>query len=488
MNIASLNWNAVLPEVAVIATALLVLVAEIVLSRAMQDARKRKGVLAVITLLGLVTAAVLTLLSMMQPVSELQGMLRSDNLSRNLNLIVLLAGFLGVFLAWEYLDRFTHMYSEFYVLLLLAVAGMMLLGSSVELITLFVSLEILSIALYILTGFHRGQLASAEASLKYFLLGAFASGFVVYGAALLYGDTGSTRLAEIASHSTGGFYALAGLALLLVGLSFKIAVVPFHMWTPDAYQGAPTPVTAFMSVGTKAAALVALFRILQAGLGAPYEMWSWAIAVLAVLTMTIGNLAALRQTSIKRMLAYSSIAQAGYMLIGVTAGTVAGFAAVLYYLFVYAFMNLGAFAVAALLEGNKASDEQDSSMSNAQGLFYRQPLLAVAMAVFMFSLAGIPPLAGFFGKLYIFGAAVDSGWTWLAVIGAVNSVISAYYYLRIVVFMFMKEPTAESRVRLPLPDSASLVIAISVLGTLLIGIFVSPWFQTLSGAVVALGG
>jgi len=450
-------------------------------------ARSRSHVMATISLFGLVLAALVSAVTVGQPQANIQGMLVQDDLARYLDLIVLLAAVLSLLLAWDYLYHFTTMHSEFYTLFLLAVMGMMLMGKSTELITLFVSLEILSVALYVLTGFHRGQLAGGEAALKYFLLGAFSSAFFVYGAALLYGDTGSTHFSEIALRASGGVLTLAGLALLLIGFGFKLAAVPFHMWTPDAYQGAPTPVTAFMSVATKAAAFVALFRVLQMT-GISYASWSLILAILATLTMTWGNLAALRQRSLKRMLAYSSIAHAGYMLVGVTAGLSLGLGAVLFYLFAYAFMNIGAFAVAAMLEHDEPEARQDALIDNARGLFSRKPLLATAMAVFLLSLAGIPPMAGFFGKLYLFNAAVQAGWTWLAIVAVINSVVSAYYYLRVTVVMFMADSDEQSFVRSPLPQSVNLTLTLAVLGTLLFGLFASPWLQNLGQAVVAMAG
>ncbi|NUQ36387.1 MAG: NADH-quinone oxidoreductase subunit N [Caldilineales bacterium] len=478
MSLPTLDFSLILPELVVLITALLVLIADLLWPRA--ASRGREQAPAVLALAGLILAGLLTLLAGEWSGATLQGMLVADALARYLNLVVLLAAALGLLLSWSYLPHFSTQRSEYYALYLLAVAGMLFLGKSIELITLFVSLEILSIALYVLTGFHRGQLAGGEAALKYFLLGAFSSGFLLYGAALFYAATGATRLADIAAQNAGGFYMLAGLALFLVGLGFKLAVAPFHMWAPDAYQGAPTPVTAFMSVGTKAAALVALFRVVQAAGSVPVGVWATALAFLSLLTMTLGNLAALRQSSLKRMLAYSSIAHAGYLLVGVVAGTAAGFDAVLFYLFAYAFMNIGAFAIASLLERPGFYAVQDAGIHAADGLFGRRPWLAVAMAMFMLSLAGIPPLAGFFGKLYLFAAAVESGWAWLAVAGVLNSVISAYYYLRVVVGMFMAEPSASAHLRLPLPASATLAVALTALGTLLFGLLATPWFQGIS--------
>ncbi len=475
MNLPDLDFAVILPELIVAVTALVILIAD-VMTRAALGGRRNHHVAALLALIGLLAAGGVTLTTLGQPAADFGGgMVRADDLGRYLNLIVILAGILGVFLAWEYLGRFTRMQSEYYALLLIAITGMMFLGKSVELITLFVSLEILSVSLYVLTGFDRRQLASSEASFKYFLLGAFASGFVLYGAALFYADTGSTKLDDIAALGTGGFFLVAGLALLLVGFGFKLALVPFHMWTPDAYQGAPTSVTAFMSVATKAAAFVALFRVLQSTITVPYELWAPALAVLSLLTMTIGNLAALRQTSLKRMLAFSSIAHAGYMLIGLVAGTADGLHALLYYLVVYAFMNMGAFAIASMLEPGSPDGAQDARINSADGLFHRKPVAAVAMAIFMLSLAGIPPLAGFFGKLYLFSAAVQSGWVWLAVAGVINSAISAYYYLRVTVAMFMREPAPDAPARLRLSDAAGVAVALAVAATLVLGLFTGPW-------------
>ncbi len=280
--LSTFNIYPILPEVVIILTALLILLTDFVRAIVSSNSERQSHFLAGISLAGLITAGVLTFIRIGVPANEFMGMVVDDNYSRYLNLVVMLAAGLGVLLSWEYLNRFTTMHSEYYSLLLLAVAGMMFLGKSIELITLFVALEILSVSLYVLTGFHRGQLRSAEAALKYFLLGAFSSGFLLYGMALMYADTGSTRLVDIAANSTGGFFILAGLALVLVGFGFKIALAPFHMWAPDAYQGAPTPVTAFMSVGTKAAALLALSRVVLHMSACPtiggrslWQSWRW---------------------------------------------------------------------------------------------------------------------------------------------------------------------------------------------------------------------
>jgi NADH-quinone oxidoreductase subunit N len=472
-----------LPEIIIVGVALLLLVIDM-LAR-FRDARAQGALMAGLALAGILAASGATAAMLGSGDIVVTGVILVDDLSRYLNLAVLLAAGLGVLLAWAYVPRFSRESGSFYALMLLAVAGMMFMGKSVELITLFVSLEIFSVALYILTGFNRRQLASAEGALKYFLLGAFSSGFFLYGMALLYVATGSTRLADIAQAGGSGLLVLTGLALLLVGFFFKLAATPFHMWAPDAYQGAPTPVTGFMSVATKAAAFIALFRVLAAVPDVPAATWGWVVAVVAVLSMTWGNFAALRQTSLKRMLAYSSIAHAGYMLTGLVAGPDA-LNAVLYYLFAYAFMNIGAFAVASTLERTAPDAAQDAGIDAARGLFDRRPALAVAMAIFMLSLTGIPPLVGFFGKLYVFSAAVSAGWTWLAVVGMLNSVVSAYYYLRVIVVMFMAPTEEGEAARVRIPAGAAVTLAVATAGVLLMGLLAAPVFVELGRAVVAL--
>ncbi len=483
MTLPNLDLTPLLPEIILIGMALLLLVVD--MAARFRDARAEGSLMAGLTFASVLIAAGATAAGLGRGAIPVTSAVLVDDLARYLNLVVLLATGLGVLLAWAYVPRFSKETSSFYALVLLAAAGMMFMGKSVELITLFVSLEILSVSLYILTGFNRHQLASAEGALKYFLLGAFSSGFFLYGLALFYVQTGSTQLAEIAAQDSGGVLLLIGLGLLLVGFFFKLAGVPFHMWAPDAYQGAPTPVTGFMSVATKAAAFIALFRILAAVPGIPQDAWVWVVAVIAVLTMTWGNFAALRQKSLKRMLAYSSIAHAGYMMTGLVAGTDA-LNAVLYYLFAYAFMNIGAFAVVAMLERPTPDAPQDATIDAARGLFDRRPALAAAMAIFMFSLTGIPPLVGFFGKLYVFAAAVSAGWAWLAVLGMLNSVVSAYYYLRVVVVMFMAPEDETSYVRSRIPAGAGTAIAVAVTGVLLMGLLATPVFVELSRAVVAL--
>ena len=442
MTLPTVNLIVILPELILVAAALLVLVLDLL--------GVNERALGWFSLAAVLTALAAGLaLTPADP--ALQTMALADGLGRILGAAVLIAAGLACLISIERVGDFTGRGGAFFAMLLLATTGMRVMTIANDFMTLFISLEILSLALYILVGFNRKDPRSAEAALKYFLLGAFASAFFLYGVALIYAATGTTNLTEIAqgilplsAPLPGAPLLPIGAGLLVVGFGFKLALVPFHMWTPDAYQGAPTPVTAFMSVATKTAAFAALIRVLSA-LTTHDKPWLLALAVLAALTMTLGNLAALRQNSLKRMLAYSSIAHAGYVLIGLASGTAQGTQGALYYLLAYTFMNIGAFSVVLALQRR---DENDVQMERLTGLAARRPGLALLMAIFMFSLTGVPPLAGFFAKLYVFGAAasgaaVNGGLIWLVIIGGLNSAVSAYYYLRVIVGMYMSEPAAE---------------------------------------------
>lgn len=468
-----LNYTVLLPFLSLVAFAMVVMVVDMF---AAEDRPGPRPALPWISLAAVIVAGGLSVWLWGQPVTTFQGMATNDHFALVLNLVVLIAAGLGILLSVNYIPAISSESGVYYALLLLATAGMMAMGTATDLIAVFLALEVFSLALYILSGLQRANPRSTEASMKYFLLGAFASSFFVYGAALVYGAAGSTRYTQIAETLAAGQGNLgllyAGIALLLVGFAFKINVVPFHMWTPDVYQGAPTPVTAFMSVGTKAAAFAAMIRVLLVALPGQQATWGWALAILAVLTMTLGNFAALRQTSLKRMLAYSSIAHAGYILVGLAPGTQEGATAALFYLFTYAFMNIGAFAIVIALE---KSQENDALQNRAAGIAERWPLLAAAMAIFMFSLSGMPPLAGFFGKLFVFKAAVDGGWTWLAVIGMLNSAVGLYYYLRVTVAMYFDSPSADSATERREWGGLRIGVAIAAIFTILIGIYPTLW-------------
>ncbi len=472
IEIPALNVMALAPELVVVVTAFVVMIVDLLVAD--------KRLTGYTSLVGLAAAAVVCL-NMFEavPAPDFQNMAVSDGYSLVLDLIFVVTAALSILVALSYLGDQGMQQGEYYALLLFATAGMMLMGAATDLIVVFLGLEIMSISLYILAAFNRNQMGSGEAGMKYFVLGAFASAFFLYGAALLYGATGSTNLQAIGAWFTpargnlGDPLALVGLGLLLIGFAFKVAAVPFQWWTPDVYQGAPTSVTAFMSVGAKAAGFAALIRVLMVSFGEAFTLdWQIAVAALAVVTMTGGNIAALAQKDVKRMLAYSSIAHAGYILVGVVPATMAGVNGVLFYLMAYAFMNIGAFAVITVLERR---DEIGSALGDYAGLSARQPLLALAMALFMFSLTGIPPFAGFWGKLYVFQAAVEGGFGWLAVAGMINSAISAFYYLGVVVQMYMRpaDTTEPARpIRLSGPVTLTLVLAAIV--TILVGFWPAP--------------
>ncbi|RTZ94206.1 MAG: NADH-quinone oxidoreductase subunit N, partial [Deltaproteobacteria bacterium] len=356
-------------------------------------------------------------------------------------LVFVVIGVLTILSSIEYVKTTGIQSGEYYALILFAMIGMMLMASSTSLIMLFVSLEMMSIPIYILAGFQRNESRSIESSMKYFLLGAFASGFFLYGMSLIYASTGGTSYQAIAEYLAKterldlSTLTWLGIGFLCIGFFFKIAAFPFHAWTPDVYEGAPTSVTAYMATGVKAAAFAALVRVFFTALPVFQHDWTSILWLIAVLTMIVGNFTALVQKSVKRMLAYSSIAHAGYILVALVAGNEIGRSAILFYLLAYAFMNIGAFSVLMVMA--KKNDYHEDLDSFA-GIGFKYPLTAVAMSVFMFSMAGIPPTAGFIGKFYIFSAAVKSHYYWLAIIGVLNSAVSVYYYLRVIVYMYFK--------------------------------------------------
>ncbi len=374
---------------------------------------------------------------------------------------------------------------EYYFLILCATLGMMVMAGGIDLISLFIGLETMAVSFYILAGFIKPNQRSNEAAVKYFLLGAFSLGILLYGMSLIYGLSGTTNLRVMAA----GFEAIQNdprlvlaVILLVAGVGFKIAAVPFHMWAPDVYEGAPTPITAFLSVGSKAASFAMLIRIFVEGLPAMSADWRLLFWVLSIATMTIGNVAAVTQTNVKRMLAYSSIAHAGYVLIGIVVGTSRGITATLVYLMIYAFMQLGAFAVVVLL---RRADVQGDELKDFSGLAFRSPFAAFAMLLFMLSLGGIPPTAGFMGKFWLFSAAIDAHYYWLALIGVLNSAISLYYYVRIVVFMYLKNETTGSE---PAAGPAlSLVLAVAVAATLVLGVYPRLLFEVAESSARTLG-
>ncbi|MEO7719618.1 MAG: NADH-quinone oxidoreductase subunit N [Capsulimonas sp.] len=432
-SIPSSDFLAVSPLLTVILLGMIVLMVDLFLPR------DRKGILVGISAVGLLIAAGFSAALWGRGLTGFAGSVAADDFAVLFQIILLVVAFLSIFLSERYIQIKGINYGEYYALLLFSTSGAMLMATSRELITIFVGLEVLSIALYILAGFARTEARSEESAMKYFLLGAFSSGFFLYGIALLYGGTGTTRLDSMPSESLQSIYSIAGMALLLVGLGFKAAIVPFHSWTPDVYEGAPTSVTAFMSAGAKAGAFAALIRVAVAFLpiSAYFHDVLW---VLAVLTMIVGNIIAVQQTNIKRMLAYSSIAHAGYILVGLIAQNQDGRAGVVFYVLSYTFMNLGAFGILILLA--RRGDEL-TQIKDLEGLSQRQPLAAALMAIFMLSLAGIPPTAGFIGKFFLFQGAIEAHEIWLACIGLLASVIGVFYYLWVIARMFFKPATRE---------------------------------------------
>ena len=477
----SISFVALLPLLILTVTAVLALVADF-----WMEGPDREG-LGWIGLAGLVVTAITAMALWNTHVSTLSDTLVVDRYGLFFTLLFCVVSGLTLLMSMSYLETTEIQTGDYYSLVLFSTLGMVLMATATDLIVIFLGLEVMSIAAYALAGLARSEFRSNEAALKYFLLGAFASGFLLFGIALLYGATGNTALPEMGQRLTTvageqRLLVMAGIGLLIVGFGFKIAAVPFHVWAPDVYEGAPTSVTALMAVGIKAAAFAAFARVFMHTLVVFRADWTSVLWVLAVLTMTVGNVTALMQRNIKRMLAYSSVAHAGYLLVGMVAGGPDGGSAVLFYLIGYAFMTLGAFAVVIAL-GHRG--QPNENLDDYAGVGFRSPFLGAAMAVFMLSLSGIPPLVGFVGKFYIFSAAVKSGYTWLAIIGVMNSVVSVYYYVGVLVRMYMTEGTVE----VTAPSSRPYLFAtllLTVTGTVLLGLFPSSLFEVARQSFLAL--
>ena len=442
--------------------------------------KDRKGITALLSALGMALTLGFTLAQIGMQQTGFMNMVVADGFSTFVNSLLLVSGLLGVALAYGYVRRMGLERGEYYTLLLFSVTGMMLMAQAADLIVVFLALELLSIPLYVLAAFARPKVESEEAGLKYFLLGAFATGFIVYGTALVFGATGSTSLAAIVSAASGGAANLLllalGSALILVGLGFKVAVVPFHMWTPDVYQGAPSAVTAFMSSGAKIAGFAALLRVFATAFPSIASDMTGIFWGVSALTMILGNLIAISQTNIKRLLAYSSIAHAGYILMafvpyGNPDVAPVSVAAGLFYLVAYAITNFGAWGVVIALE---KSEGRGLEIADYAGLARKHPGLAAAMTVFMLSLIGLPPTVGLVGKFYLFRAVIAGGFTGLAIIGVLTSLISAYYYLRVVVVMYMRdgEPATEHESFL---DLTTILTAVATVGISLVPQFLFAW-------------
>jgi NADH-quinone oxidoreductase subunit N len=462
----------------IIANAPVMIVTMTVMSAMLVEAVRKTRPVATyyVSMTGLALAVVVALTNLTIEGSSFGGMLLHGGYANFFGALFCFVSFFTATLSRNYFERQKYHRGEFYILLLFATIGMMLIASANDLIIVFLGIELMSVCLYVLTGFIRTKDRANEAALKYFLLGAFATGFLLYGIALIYGAVGTTNLTMIrnvfAVVSTNILFVI-GAGFILIGLAFKAAAVPFHMWAPDVYEGAPTPVTAFMSTGAKAAAFAAFITIFIRTFDFIGGQVNELIAVLAAASMILGNIVAIAQSNVKRMLAYSSIAHAGYMLAGIATGTLDGQVGVMFYLTAYAVMNLGAFAIIGLVEHK---GDHNLHLDDYAGLSASQPLLAVLMAIFMFGLAGVPPFAGFFGKYYIFFAAIKAKMTWLAIVGVLTSLVSAYYYLRLVVLMFFREGSAN--VEIPSSRIVLTTIVVFALLVLLLGLFPSLIVQT----------
>ena len=449
--------------------------------------RDRKAHLAFVGLAGVVVFMLVSLRAWGVDARAFRNMVVLDGYALFFNIVIGYATGLVLLFAVDYLRREGMESGEFYVLVPFAAAGMVLMAAANDLIVIFLALETMSLALYVLAGYFRNRIEAGEASMKYFLLGAFASGFFLYGIALVFGATGSTNLDKIGEAMAAGAgkdpLLVIGAGLLLVGFGFKISSVPFHLWTSDVYEGAPTAVTALIATGSKAAAFAALLRVLLAGVRSAPLDWTPLLWASAVLSMTVGNVIAIAQDNVKRMLAYSSIAHVGYMLVGVVAGGALGNASVLFYLLVYTFTTAGAFGVVLLLErdGREAVRIEDFG-----GLAARHPVMALALTILLLSLIGIPPTAGFVGKFYLFGAAVRAGQIWLAVIGVLNSAVAAYYYLRLIVYMYMREPETGQPTALVPSFAGCVALIVAVWGVVQLGVLPAPFLDLAQAAVTPL--
>jgi len=462
-----IDYGVILPELVVVGTAIVVLFLDLMLPVS------RRRWLPTVTVVGLLAALVASLPLWGQNRAAFGDTVVGDSLAAFFNVLLIVVSILTVLISPRFLRALDLDHGEYYILLLGATSGMMLLAAATSLMTIFLGIELLSISLYVLCGFARSAQRSQESALKYLLLGGFATGFLLYGMALIYGATGSTTLRGIAafvgagSGASGNVLLLLGIGFLSVGLAFKASAAPFHMWTPDVYEGAPTVVTTFMSVATKSAAFAAIGRVFIATFPSISARWYFPLALIAIFSLFIGNLVAIIEDNLKRMLAYSGIAHAGYILLGILPGTAAGFSASVFYIAAYAVMNFGAFAV---LTAVGAGGEQTADINQWRGMFYRRPFLATVMTIFMLSLAGIPPTVGFFAKLFVFQALVNAQIWAPLVVAVVMTIVSFYYYLRVVVMM-LATPDEAIAEKPRLGISTGWVLGAAALATIALGVF-----------------
>ena len=480
ITVQAIDLVRILPQAVLSAFAILVMVFEPFLPAG------RKTLLGWFSLFGVIAAGAAAIRTSFSPGLAFGGSVAADRFGLFFICLFLLVAALTLLGSFNYLERENINHGEFYALLLMGTVGMCFMASSTELIMIFLGLEISSLATYVLAGFKRHDALSNEASLKYFLLGSFATAFFLYGIAFVYGLTGTTNLLalseRLAKEASWSPLAWVALILMFVGLAFKVSTVPFHVWTPDVYQGAPAPVTAFLSVGPKAAAFAIFLRVFLGAFASAGSIVFWIIWVSALLTMCLGNLAALLQPNVKRLLAYSAIAHAGYVLVGIAAGPKEGTATVLFYLAVYALMNVGAFVLVAHLTG---TGERWTRIDDFTGLGYERPGVAACLAVFMLSLAGFPTTAGFFAKFYIFRAAIHSHLIGLTIVALLTSVVSVYYYFRLIVVMYMREGKTQASSG-PLPWALRVALAVSVVGIFYLGLYPSDFLLLTNLAALPL--
>lgn len=474
----------ILPEIVLTLAGLVIMF----LAALQKDGEENRGLFSTVTAAALVAALAGALISNGTPGTAFNKMLIVDGFATFFRVLVIGVGLLTLLASGNYLRGERANSAEYFALVLFSICGQSILAASNELIMVFIGIEISSIASYILAGYLRDDKRNNESALKYFLLGSFATAFLLYGVAWIYGMTGTTNLADIRAALLrpvdAGSMVLIGTAaaLMFVGFAFKVSAAPFQIWAPDVYQGAPAPVSAFMSAGPKAAAFAVFLRVYITAFGPIANRWEPFVWGSAILTMIIGNFAALTQTNIKRLLAYSSIAHAGYVMVAITAHSEIGTAAAMFYLAAYAFMNIGAFAVVTYFA---RQGEKYVNVDDLAGLGSRQPMIAAMMTVFLLSLIGVPLTGGFFGKFYIFKAALDSNLVWLTVIGLLNSAVAAYYYLRIIVVMYFQEPGEPAANAAPVTSGLRIAIVASALGTLLLGIF-PGWLLDFAGKSATL--
>ncbi len=466
------NLIPVLPEIIFVSAALILIVLELFVKR-----KESIGFLALLS-----AGVTIYFMKGAFGMTTFHGMFISDGYSSFFKILFFINFLFSVLIALKYLRIERALRGEYFGVMMLSTAGMMIMASAGDLILLYLGLELMALSTYILAGFFRRNVKSNESAVKYFLLGAFSSAILLYGIAMIYGLTGTTDISGIASFIAAENIAskpllLVSIVMFVVSFGYKVAAAPFHMWAPDVYEGAPTSVTAFMSVGPKAAGFAVMGRVFLIALSSAAVTWTTILIPVAVLTMAVGNIVAIAQTNIKRMLAYSSIAHAGYALLGIIAGTQEGLAAMMNYMMVYAFMNIGAFAIVIML---KSEGLEGDRLSDYEGLAKGHPLAAALMLLFMFSLTGIPPTGGFMGKFYLFMAVIGAGYTWLAVVAVAFSAISAYFYLRVVMLMYMKD--SETSPVLSLSPALALTLVITAVMVLAMGVLPARFVELAKAA------